>query len=191
MKKIKTAILFIAIIIFSTTFQSCDYDKYMFTGISRALIYSPGSVIALEYVDLSYEQGGAVCYPYIQYDTLYMPQYVEQCGVQFPCKEQERKKWKIFKSAPDYQYLKITRLSGINPVFVTTDLMLYVNDSLVVFPSESLTTDSIEKIVNGLRAINRGYYWDDSKQHKISRFASDWSLDPEHQKDSKTAITID
>lgn len=30
-----------------------------------------------------------------------------------------------------------------------------------------------------------------SKQHKISRYAGDWPLDPEHQKDNRTAITID
>ena len=183
---------YIALLLISTlciTFQSCDYDQYPYTSISGVVIYSPNSVLAMEYVEL-------ICTPNdarteILYDTIRLTQNCEYYNTQFQCKEQERKKWKVFKSAPDYQYLKITRISGNEKVYVLSDRMIYVNDSLISLTSEQLTHEQTESIIESLQSIDRGVLWDDSKQHKISRFAADWSLDPEHQKDSKTAITID
>ncbi len=191
MKKTRKTILLGVLCVIAIALPSCDYDQYPYTGINEAFIYSPNSVLALEYATLTFEQPGSVCHAEILYDTLCLPQYVWSYEIQFPCKEQERKKWKTFKSAPDYQYLKVTRISGDEPVYVNCDLDLYVNDSLILFPNQEQTTEKIEKIIGGLRSINRGYYWDDNKQHKISRFANDWALDSQYKKDGKTAITIE
>ncbi len=188
MKELKSTALFF-ILSLVTIFPSCDYDQYPYTGISNLVIYSPNSVLAMEYVEL-------ICTPNssrteIVYDTIQLTQSCALYNTQFDCKEQQRKKWKTFKSTPDYQYLKITRISGDEEVYVTSDRIIYVNDSLTTLTDEQLSNTQLTKIIGGLRSINRGYYWDDNKQHKISRFANDWALDSQYKKDGKTAITIE
>ena len=134
----------------------------------RTMIYAPNTTIAVEGIWVNYADGK----PYA--DTFYDTITIEKCYNKlfgFNVSSNDKKRMRLLQSAPDYQYLKITRLKGESPICFSADGYVVVNGIGVSIGSDNVEEQcgySTEEILQALVKIGRAVCWDDNEQHKIT-----------------------
>ncbi len=164
---------------------SCDFDTATKQfGIHDIIIYAPNTTIAIENIQIEkcYDQKTHRTKTYsarTYYDTISIQQCRCMDGTYMAGTRTEYKKaMRVMEETPDYKYLKLTRLDGNSPVYVTTEYRINI-DSVEIdirnFEDGNPFTPkgySLQEIMEKLYKEGKAERWDDNEQHKILR--DDW-----------------
>ncbi len=172
----------VVLCILSICCTSCEFDTATKPfGKPDVIIYAPNTTIAVENIQIEkcYDQKTHRAKTYTArtyYDTI----SIQQChcinGDYMAGTQTEYKRAiHVMEETPDYRYLKLTRLSGNSPVYVTTEYRINI-DSVEIdirnfedgnkFAPEGY---SLQEIMEKLYKEGKAERWDDNEQHKVLR----------------------
>ena len=161
---------------------SCEFDTAMKRfGIPNIVIYAPNTTIAVENIQIEkcYDQKTHRTKTYTArtyYDTI----SIQQCrcingDYMAGTKTEYKRAMHVMEETPDYKYLKLTRLSGNSPVYVTTEYRINIDS--VEFDIRNFEDGnkfapegySLQEIMEKLYKEGKAERWDDNEQHKVLR----------------------
>lgn len=160
---------------------SCEFDTAMKRfGQEVVTIYAPNTTIAVENIQIEkcYDQKTHRTKTYTArtyYDTISIQQCRCMVGTYMDGTKTEYKRaMHVMEETPDYKYLKLTRLSGNSPVYVTTEYRINIDSvefDIRNFEDGNKAPEgySLQEIMEKLYKEGKAERWDDDEQHKVLR----------------------